>query len=111
VKALFRLLSALIPGLGQALRGKRTAGLVFFLLTVPPLAVTALLYYTHMRDPVIVAFGSIDEHMRRLDALRLRYLLVSLPSLVAWAVSVLHCFASDKRGSASDSSAVGILQG
>lgn len=111
MKALLRKISALVPGLGQFLRGKRLKGLLFFVVTVPPLAVTALMYYTHMFEPAIVAFGSIDEHLRRLDIIRLRYLLVAMPPMAAWAASVVDCWYDDKGGTATESRVMGILHG
>jgi hypothetical protein len=111
LKKLLERISAFIPGLGHALRGKRAKGLAVFLATVPPLAVILLLYYTHMHAPVITAFGSIDEHLRRLDVIRLRYLLASLPSAVVWVLSAVDCLSSGRKRPATQSEVMGILHG
>lgn len=109
MKALFHKVSAFIPGLGQALRGRRLRGLVFFLATIPPLAVAALFYCMHMYQPAIVAFGPIDEHLRRLGSIRLRYVLATVPSLTVWIASVVDCWFADRGGTATESRVMGIL--
>lgn len=111
LKALLERISAFIPGLGHVLRGKRVKGVAVFLATVPPLTAIVLLYYTHMHSPVITAFGSIDEHLRRLDAIRLRYLLASLPSTAIWILSTVDCLSSGRRSPATESGVMGILHG
>jgi hypothetical protein len=111
LRSFFYRISALIPGLGHLHRGRPFRGLCYFAGTVVPLGLIAVLYWIHMRDPAITAFGPVDEHLRRLSALRLRYLLASLPSVALWACSIIDCLSTAGKRTATEHRVMGILQG
>jgi hypothetical protein len=111
LRALLYRISALVPGLGQLHRGRPLRAIFFFAGTVAPLGLIAVLYWTHMRDPVITAFGQVDEHLKRLSVLRLRYLLASLPSVALWACSIIDSLSAAGRHTATEHRRMGILQG
>lgn len=111
LRSLLYRISASVPGLGQLRRGRPLRGLFFFVGAVVPLGLIAVLYAIHMRDPAIAAFGPVDEHLRRLEALRLRYLMASLPSVALWACSIIDCLSTAEKRTATEHRGMGILQG